>query len=170
MDDLIAVASIVRPRALKGEVVAKVLTDFPDRFKGLQRVTAVLPDATRLELKIENFWFQKDRIVFKFEGYDSADAVEGLRGSDVCVTESEAVKLEEDEFFDWQLAGCSVETIEGANVGCVRELLRTGGTENLVVDGDGKEFLIPFAESICVVVDIENKLIKIDPPEGLLGF
>ena len=30
--------------------------------------------------------------------------------------------------------------------------------------------LIPFANAICVEVDIENKLIKIDPPDGLLEF
>src|SRR5437868_9205030 len=117
MDDLIAVASIIRPRALKGEVIAIVLTDFPERFEGLQHVTAVLPDASRLELKIENFWFQNGRVVLKFEGYDSLDAAEGLRGSEVCVYESETVKLEEDEFFDWQLVGCTVERIEGKSIG-----------------------------------------------------
>jgi ribosomal 30S subunit maturation factor RimM len=48
--------------------------------------------------------------------------------------------------------------------------MRTGGTENLVVQGESKEYLIPFAETICVEVDVENKLIKIDAPEGLLEF
>ncbi len=40
----------------------------------------------------------------------------------------------------------------------------------LVVDGPEKEYLIPFAESICVEVDIENKTVTVDPPEGLLEF
>ncbi len=48
--------------------------------------------------------------------------------------------------------------------------MRTGGTEMLVVDGRSKEYLIPFANAICVEVDIENKLIRVDPPEGLLEF
>jgi ribosomal 30S subunit maturation factor RimM len=30
--------------------------------------------------------------------------------------------------------------------------------------------LIPFAAAICIEVDIDGKLIKIDPPEGLLDF
>ena len=55
-------------------------------------------------------------------------------------------------------------------IGTVRELMRTGGTEILVVDGAEKDYLIPFAEAICVEVDIEEKLIRIDPPEGLLEF
>jgi ribosomal 30S subunit maturation factor RimM len=30
--------------------------------------------------------------------------------------------------------------------------------------------MIPFAETICTEVDVQNKLIKIDAPEGLLEF
>jgi 16S rRNA processing protein RimM len=170
MDDLVAVAKVVRPRGLKGEVFADVLTDFPERFEGLKNVTAVLPDAKRLELKIEDFWFHNDRLVLKFAGYDSSDAAETLRDSEICVAESEAVKLEEGEYFDWQIEGCRVETINGEEIGTVRELQRTGGTENLLIDGESKDYLIPFAEAICVGVDIKKKLIKIDPPEGLLDF
>jgi len=48
--------------------------------------------------------------------------------------------------------------------------LRTGGTEVLIIDGDDREVMVPFAESICVEVDIEGKRIVIDPPEGLLDF
>jgi len=169
MDELVAVARIVRPRGLKGEVVAEVLTDFPERFDDLDVVTAVMPDKSRRELTIKKHWFQAGRIVLAFSGIDSIETAEELRDVEICVPESEAVELEEGEFFDWQLQGCRVETLEGEEIGTVRELMRTGGTEILVVDGK-REFLIPFAESICTEVDIENKLIRIDPPEGLLEF
>ena len=33
MDDLIVVARIAKTRGLRGEVVADLLTDFPDRFE-----------------------------------------------------------------------------------------------------------------------------------------
>jgi 16S rRNA processing protein RimM len=170
MDDLVAVAKIVRPKGLNGEVFADVLTDFPKRFEDLEDVTAVLADGKLLNLKIEYFRFQNDRLLLKFDGYDSVEAAESLRDSDICVAESDAVELEEGEFFEWQLAGCKVETVDGTPLGTVREVQRTGGTENLLIDGDGRDYLIPFAESICVEVDIENRLIKIDPPEGLLEF
>lgn len=170
MDDLVAIAKIARPKGLKGEVFADVLTDFPERFDGLKDITAVLPEGDRLDLKIETARFQNDRIVLKFEGYDSVEAAESLRGCEICVAESEVVELEEDEFFDWQLEGCRVETLAGETLGTVRELQRTAGTENLLVDGGHRDHLIPFAGSICVEVDVEKKLIRIDPPEGLLEF
>jgi 16S rRNA processing protein RimM len=168
--ELVAIAKITRTRGLRGEVVADVLTDFPERFEGLQDVTAVLSDGKRRELTIENFWFQKDRVVLKFTGVDSIEAGETLRDAEICVDESEAVELEEDEYFDWELEGCDVETVGGEMLGVVREVLRTGGTEVLIIDGAEKELLVPFAESICVEVDVENKLVKVDRPDGLLDF
>ena len=170
MEDLVAVAKITRTRGLKGEVVCDILTDFPERFDDLDDVIAVMPDGKRRELKLEKYFFHNGRVVLRFEGYDSIERGETLRGADICVSENDAIELEEDEFFDWQLAGCCVETIDGTPIGEVTELMRTGGTELLVVKGETKEYLIPFAEAICVEVDVENKLIRVDPPDGLLEF
>lgn len=169
-EELVAVAKIAKSRGLRGELVADVLTDFPERFEALETVLALSPDGARRELKIEKFWFQKGRIILKFAGFDSIETAETLRGAEICVPESEVIDLEEGAFFDWQLEDCKVETIAGERIGRVKEVMRTGGTEILVVAGAEKEYLIPFAETICVDVDVENKLIKIDAPEGLLDF
>jgi 16S rRNA processing protein RimM len=170
MEELVAIARIVRPRGLQGEMVAKVLTDFPERFQGLGTVVVVKPNGDRLDLKIEGHWFQNGRVVLRFAGYDTPELSESLRDSEVCVKESEAVTLEKGEYFDWELVGCSVETIDGTSIGSVEEVMRPGGTEILVVGGGEKEYLIPFAVAICPEVDVEGKLIRIDPPDGLLEF
>jgi len=170
MEELVAIARLVRPRGLKGEIAADLLTDFPERFEGLSTVTGVREDGSRLTLEIDDFWFQKGRVILRFAGYGSIERAEELRGIEICVPESDAVELEADEFFDWQLHGCRVETLDGAEVGTVTEVLRNGGTEVLVVKAADKDHLIPFAEAICPEVDIENKIIRIDPPEGLLDF
>ena len=168
--DLVAIAKLVKTRGLRGEILADVLTDFPERFENLEKVFAVAPGGETAPLEIEKFWFQKNCVVLKFKNFDSIEAAESLRGFEICVPESEAVELEDDEFFDWELEDCRVETVDGERIGRVKEVLRTGGTEILVVAGAAKEFLIPFAASVCTEVDVENKLIKVDAPEGLLDF
>lgn len=168
--ELIAIAGITKTRGLRGETVADVLTDFPERFEDLETVFAIKPDGSREELKIENFWFQKGRIILKFAGFDSVEAAETLRNAEICIPESEVVTLEEGEYFDWELENCRVETVEGEYLGRIKEVMRTGGTEILIVEGAEKEYMIPFAESVCPEVDIENKLIRVDVPEGLLDF
>ena len=63
----------------------------------------------------------------------------------------------------------TVASIEGEFIGTVTEVMRTGGVEVLVVENDsGREFLIPMAQEICVGIDLEMRLIRIDPPPGLL--
>lgn len=168
--ELVTIAKTVKTRGLRGELVADLLTDFPERFDNLTRVFAVCGSDKTSELELENFWFQKGRVILKFKGVDSIEVAEKWRNYEICVPETEAVELEADEFFDWELEDCEVETVEGEKIGKVQELMRTGGTEILVVKGAEKEYLIPFAETICVDVDIEKKLIRVDVPDGLLDF
>ncbi len=172
-EGLITVAFTVRVRGLRGELVADLLTDFPERFDGLEEVILVAPDGKQESLKIEDFRFQKNRIVLKFAGVDSIETAQAWVNCEVCVPESEAIELEDGQFYDWELQGCAVVSAEGKILGRVREVMRTGGTEILVVareDAPGKDYLVPFAEAICTDVDVENKSIRIDPPEGLLEF
>jgi len=169
LDELIVVARIVKTRALRGEVVADLLTDFPDRFEGLEEVRGVAPDETQRSLAIEEHWFHGDRIVLKFAGYDSVDAAKALVGYELALPAEERIELPEGQFYEWELAGCGVETVDGQTIGNVLRIMRTGGVEILVVANQAeKEFLIPMAKEICVEIDIANKLIRIDPPQGLL--
>ncbi|HEY0323215.1 MAG TPA: ribosome maturation factor RimM [Pyrinomonadaceae bacterium] len=170
-EELVAVARAVKTRGLRGEIVAELLTDFPERFDGLERLIAVAPDGGRMVLDLEEHWLHQGRVVLKFAGYDCIEEASALVGFEFTVPESERVELEEDEFYDWELAGCRVETIEGERLGQVREIMRTGGVEMLVVDNlEGRDYLIPMAEEICVEINIEQKLIRVDVPEGLLEF
>jgi 16S rRNA processing protein RimM len=170
-EELLAVARAVKTRGLRGEVVAELLTDFPERFEGLERLIAVDAEGKRLPLELEEHWFQQGRVVLKFAGYDTIEAASALVGLEFTVPESERVELAEDEFYDWELAGCRVQTVEGEQLGQVREIMRTGGVEVLVVDnGEGRDYLIPMAEDICVEINIDGKLIRVDVPEGLLEF
>jgi len=169
-EELIAVAHAVKTRGLRGELVAELLTDFPERFEGLENLIAVAPDGQRTTLTLEEHWFQSGRVILKFAGYDSIEEASALIGYEFAVLEAERVELSEDEFYNWELEGCRVESVEGEEIGRVREVLRTGGVEVLVVDNEAtkREHLIPLAEEICVEIDVEHKLIRVDAPEGLL--
>ena len=149
-DELVAVALAVRTRGLRGEIVAELLTDFPERFAGLENLIAVAPDGKRALLALEEHWFQAGRIVLKFAGYDSIEEAAALVGCEFAVPETERVELAADEFYDWELMGCRVETVGGEELGVVREVMRTGGVAMLVVfsESTAREYLIPLAETI----------------------
>lgn len=168
-DDLIVVAHIAKTRGLRGEVVADLMTDFPDRFEHLESLVGIGPDQAQRSLQIEEQWFHNNRLVLKFAGFDRIEEAKELVGLHLAVPASERIELPSGNFYDWELAGCRVEKISGEPVGEVKEIMRTGGVELLaVVDQTGREMLIPMADDICVEIDIEKKLVRIDPPEGLL--
>lgn len=170
-DDLIIVARAVRTRGLKGELVADILTDFPERFEQVSELTGVSRSGERRQFELENHWFQNDRMVLKFAGYDSVDSVKPLVGFEFGLPEVERVELAENEFYDWELEGCLVETKLGQAVGRVREVMRTGGVELLVVASEERgEIFVPMVASIVIEIDVPQKKIVIDPPEGLLDL
>ena len=167
-NDLIVIARAVRTHGLKGEIVAELLTDFPERFEDVEELIVVAPNGERKLGQLEDYWFQKDRVVLKLAEYDDIDKAKELIGSDFAVLESERVPLEEDEYYDWELEGCTVKVGE-ESIGEVRSVMRTGGAEILVIsDQAGKEQLVPLATPIVVEVNVAAKTIVIDPPEGLL--
>jgi 16S rRNA processing protein RimM len=169
-DDLVVIARVARTRGLRGEVVADLYTDFPGRFEALDSVIAIAPDGSRRSLQIEEHWFHGNRIVFKFATYDSIDEAKDLAGLQLAIPASERIELPAGMFYEWELAGCRVENLDGKPIGQVREVMHTGGVEILVVAGEGRDFLIPMAHEICVEIDIEGKVVRVDPPEGLLDL
>jgi 16S rRNA processing protein RimM len=73
-------------------------------------------------------------------------------------------------FYDFELLGCRVETLDGQTVGTVTGLNEAGPLSFLIVDRAGRTIDIPFVEAICQRIDLDKKLIIIDPPEGLLDL
>lgn len=168
--DLISIAKIARPQGIRGEVIAEVLTDFPERFSALKKVWAVRPSGKIEELTIERSWMNKGRVVLKFAGFDDMTQAEALREVRLGITSSELQPLPPDTFYDFDLEGCTVVTTAGEAVGQVEGVERCGAAPLLKVRGDGREHLIPLVLSICVEIDIANKRIVIAPPEGLLDL
>jgi 16S rRNA processing protein RimM len=168
--ELVIIARAVKPRGLKGEIVAELLTDFPDRFEDLDELVLVSPAGERQAAKIENYWFQNNRVVLKLADYDDVETAKKLVGFEFAVPEDDRVPLPADHYYDWELEGCTVK-VGGESIGKVQSVIRTGGTEILeIADENGKERLIPLVDSIVVEIDAVGKTIVVDPPEGLLDL
>jgi 16S rRNA processing protein RimM len=130
-----------------------------------------MPHGARLNLSIENHWFHQQRVILKFQGYDTMTAAERLVGGCLVIPEADELPLDDDRYYERRLVGSAVITATGQEIGRVTRLMRTGGTDLLVIEGDGgREHLVPFADAICTEVDVDAKRITIDPPEGLLDL
>lgn len=167
-DDWITIARIARPQGIRGEVIADLLTDFPERFADLEVAQVKKANGDLVNLRLESHRPHKGRILLKFAGYDTMNAAEDLRGARVIIAHDQLVKLPEGSYYEFDLVGCDVVTASGEPVGRVTGVRHFGAAPLLAVGNGEREHLIPLVSSICLEVDIANKRVVIDPPEGLL--
>jgi 16S rRNA processing protein RimM len=163
------VARIDATHGLRGEVSARPLTDFPDRFGDLGEVAVGRQPGGR-RLRLEAWRPHRGKVLLKFAGVDDVGAARGLRGCDVWVDGADAVRLPPGTYYHRDLIGLQVRVRDGRAVGRVRDVLVTGGTDVLVVAAGEREILVPAARSICVEIDPAAGSLVIDPPEGLLDL
>jgi ribosomal 30S subunit maturation factor RimM len=58
--------------------------------------------------------------------------------------------------------------VSGDAIGEVAKVEGGAGASRVVINGPHGEILIPLAVDICVEIDVANRKIRIDAPEGLL--
>ncbi|GAB7070130.1 ribosome maturation factor RimM [Mycobacterium hodleri] len=171
----LVVGRVVKAHGIGGEVVVDVRTDDPyDRFAPGNALRARARDKTERRLVVDSMREHSGRLLVRLEGVSSRDAADALRGSLFIVDAADLPDIEDpDEFYDHQLEGLRVRTTAGLDVGVVAEVLHTAAGEILAVrpsEGDGPEILVPFVGAIVTSVSLDDGLVEIDPPEGLLDL
>ena len=103
----------------------------------------------------------------KFAEIDTPEAIVDLRGWTIEIDESEARPLEENEYFLHDLVGLTLVDAEGRERGKVVDTEEGAGGLLLNVERDGRRYDVPFVAEICIDVDLRQKRIVVNLPEGL---
>jgi 16S rRNA processing protein RimM len=167
----VTLARILRPRGLRGEVAAEILTDFPDRLLGLREVWLVDGRAAPRRVQVRRCSLstsQGGRAIFHFAGVENVEAAECLRGCEVQVPLEQRAKLEAGNYYVGDLIGCEMwETGATAPTGMVRDVEFPGGVPLLAVETSEGEVLVPLVADFCVRIDVKAKRIDAVLPEEL---
>ena len=167
-DDWAVVGRVARPHGLKGQVVINPETDFIEERFAAGAVVWMKADGGGQELTVASMRVQNGRPIVGFVGFDRIEDVERLAGQELRVPEDALQPLQAGTYYEHQLVGCAVETTGGGRVGEVAKVEGGAGASRLVIDGPRGEILIPLAVDICVDIDVANRMIRINPPQGLL--
>jgi 16S rRNA processing protein RimM len=138
-----------------------------DRVFEPGRSVTIVRGTARESFEIEVSRRQHGRLVLKLRGIDSISEVEQRVGSELSVSEEQIPPALQGTFYTFHLKGCIVVTADGETVGRVTDVLDSGGTPILKVDGNDGETLIPFAQAYLRNVDLGQHRIEVDLPEGL---
>jgi 16S rRNA processing protein RimM len=193
----IVLAHILRPQGRKGEVLADLFTDFPERFNehpqvwlapvGLaDRESAANRNSETLSALVEvaevsSHWLpvgrNAGRIVLHFAGFDTIEQAERLAGKEVLVPIAERIPLEPGAAYISDLVGCTVYD-RGQAMGVVDSVqfpTSADGSRRLeeaaplltILSTEGDEILVPFAAAFLLNLDVGAKTIHMTLPEGL---
>lgn len=163
--EYLTIGQVLAPWGVAGEAKVAIITDFPERFALLDQVY-LGDDLTPYKLSSARLY--KHFVLLKFVGVDSPEAVKELGGAEVRIPQSQAMPLQPGEYYEHQIIGLDVVTEEGQSLGQVTEILYTGGNEVYVVQGGGREVLIPAIKSVISEISLEKGRITIHVMEGLL--
>lgn len=190
-------ARILRPQGRKGEVLADLFTDFPERFASRPEVwlapagfvdtqetrsaeTGEEPQTSKVLAHWLPVGRNAGRVVLQFAGVESISAAELLSGKEVVVPSEERMPLEDGAVYISDLVGCTVYDKDEAigTVDDVQFATTADGTRRiedaaplLVVRAPGdREVLVPFASEYLLRVDTQARSIRMALPEGLAGI
>ncbi len=168
MEELLQVGVITQTHGIRGEVKVFPTTDDASRFRDLKHVLLDTGKDT-LSLEIENVKFFKQFVILKFKGYDNINDVERYKRCPLLVERSDAVPLDEDEYFITDMIGMQVVTDEGEDFGVLKDVLTTGANDVYMIDHPSAgEVLVPAIKECILEVDIPGRRMKLHVMDGLL--
>ncbi len=164
MEKDLEIGQIVNTHGLRGDLKVMPWCDDPTVFDEL---AYVIIDGN--EYNIEKSRMQKNMVLLKLEGIDHINEAEKYRNKILTVPREEMGDLPEGTYYICDLLGCSVETVSGRALGKIVDIIKTGSNDVYVVEDDSKkQVLIPVIDEVVKSVDIEGKMIVIEPLKGLI--
>jgi len=88
----------------------------------------------------------------------------------VKIERSQDYPLPEGQYYHHQIIGLQVWTTQGELLGNVIEVLTGKSNDNYIVQSAKGEILIPAIEDVVQSIDLDHRIITIEPIEGLLDL
>jgi 16S rRNA processing protein RimM len=171
-EELIIVARVRKAHGIRGELVVEPMTDEPDSvFAHGKRLIAGTasgdPSKDRRELHVAVASPFKGGYIVRFDEILDRTAAELWRDRFLLVPADELEPLGDDQVYVHEIPGMRVELESGGVVGTVIATYDLPQGLTLDVQREKSSVLIPY-DRIVTSIDRDLRLIKIDPPEGLL--
>lgn len=164
----ITIGKITRIRGLKGEVVCSPLTDDPQRFFLLKEVWVSGQKGSKI-LRIERIKQLKQKVFLKFQGVDSPEAAKPLVNSFLEIEKENLLPLPDDRHYVFDIIGLRVLTTQGKEVGVIKDVVNLPANDVYTVKNGEREYDIPATKEIVKEIDLDKRIMIIEPLEGLLG-
>ena len=153
---------------IRGEVKILSLNDEPERFINLESLLIASPDGSQTVIyKIEKVRIHKGHALVKFKGIDSRTDAEALKSRYVSLLDGDSTAAENSKVERKLLIGLEVRTVRGDRLGVIEEVILTGANDVYEVRDGNKTVLIPAISDVIKSVDLEARMMVVEPLPGL---
>lgn len=175
MSKRVKVGKVVGVHGLKGEIKIASFSDLSD----LIDIFEDSPDSDfflvrsgkkpfEKVLSLESFRKHQSTLLVKFKGVDSRDDSEALKGAELEVSRKLLPKLENGEFYLFDLLGLEVREGE-ETLGKLEDIVNAGASDVYVIGGgDRGEIMLPANTDTILEINVDKGFIRVAIPEGLL--
>ena len=169
-EELIPVGKIIAPHGIKGQMKLHSWSGNAESLAAVRFVTLKFPTGTLREFTTTCFKANSGKFIIGLQGVDDINLVQPFVGNEVCLKRGQLPGLEEDEYYWSDLIGLQVFTDDGTRLGTIADIFETGSSDIYVVQGEGREYLIPAIADVVKAVDITGGRVVITPLDGLLDL
>lgn len=168
-DDWLAVGRARRAHGVHGDVLVDIVTDFPERV--VSGVTVGFGERHPEQFfSLRGVRHHKGAWLLTLTGVTRREDAQALVALWMFLAPQQRACLPENYYYEHELVGCRCRAPDGADLGRVVELLDFGGGSLLRVEPEaGAEVLVPFRSPIVVRVDLQARIVHLDPPQGLFS-
>ncbi len=166
--DLIPVGKIKGAHGIRGVIRGWSYSESMSVFE--PGCSFIMRNAEGVEKICEIEWakpYKKGAALFSLKGIVGREMADALAGFEFFIEKSKLPELEEGTYYWIDLIGLSVLTTNEEYIGCIESIIPTGSNDVYVVKDKDNEILIPALESVVVEIDLSNKTMRVDLPEGL---
>ena len=167
-DALREVGKITGTHGLRGDLKVRPLSGDPELLLQVERLCLRLPKGDLLKVEPARQSLHKGQVLLRLKGYDSINLVESLVGSSVLLELEQFPPLAEDEYYWHQLEGLQVVDLQRGPIGRLQGMFSTAAHDTYVVVGDLGEILIPAVGEFILGINLDERIMKVDLPDGLV--
>ncbi len=166
-DEWAIIGKVVALFGVRGELKVRSLTDIPNRFAELDTVYIGEQHMPRSIQSVRPY--KGDMVILKLNGLDDANTAESLRNAEVQIPMHKLAQLPPDSYYQHDILGLQVYTLDGAHLGSIVDIIVTGSNDVYVVkNDDSNQVLIPAIKDVIKQIDLQRRTLHIDPIPGLL--
>jgi 16S rRNA processing protein RimM len=164
---LYAAGKIVKVFGIKGEVKVYSYARTSDEYESLETVKVGPNDTATSERIIDAARDRGGDVYVKFRGIDDRNAAEEIVNHFIYIEEERRKPPQAGRYYVHDLIGCRVSTVEGRELGTLKDVMNAPGGTLYVVATTHGDVLMPAVKEFIAAVNIASKLVTVTPPEGL---